>query len=288
MEVVPIPPNDQRKPVDRIRTRTFFILNDRLDEDILRNALDRLIRQHWRKLGARVVSRPDGSLEYHIADTFEEEYVLFIWSSKEYDHSIDTLPSFPKATPAEKGATLLPSLSSIEKYLRPEDWPLERKDEPPNAPLLYIHLSSFTDSTVIGVSLPHVASDQFGLANIMKAWLGVAKGEAPPPLVGYDKDILANGKAYKDYPKKEVVRKGRMRVRRRFEYPFVIMGFIPELIIHSKEIAHTLFLPLPLVASLRERCAKELMDKYSKDPGITNGDIITGLALKVISSSLVT
>jgi len=43
-----------------------------------------------------------------------------------------------------------------------------------------------------------------------------------------------------------------MRVRHRMEYPLVILGFIPELVFHRQEVSHTVFLPLPLVQSLRE------------------------------------
>jgi hypothetical protein len=83
MEVVPVLPTDQPKPPDNIRTRTFFIVDEQLDEDILRNALDRMIRDHWRKLGARLFKQPqDGVLEWHLPKTFDEKYVLFRWSPR--------------------------------------------------------------------------------------------------------------------------------------------------------------------------------------------------------------
>lgn len=282
MDIISIPLTDQLKPIPDLRTRTFFILNDRLDEEKLKNALDTLVRHHWRKLGARLVTRPkDGLLEYHLPSKFEEKYILFNWSSQEYDHSIDKVPSFPKATPPENGLALLPHLQSVESWLRPADWPLNRITEPPNVPLLYVHISLFADATSVGVSCPHVVVDQFGLANIIRAWLGLVKGDAPPPMIGFEDDIFGDEKPYADYTKNEVVRKGKMRVRRRMEYPFILMGFIPELIMHSKEDSYTLFLPLSLVQSLRERHSKTLTEKYGADPGITNGDIISAILLKV-------
>jgi hypothetical protein len=130
MEVISIPLTDQQKPLCNIRTRTFFILDDRLDEDLLKNALDRLIQDHWRKLGAQLVTRPkDGRLEYHLPQTFDEKYVLFKWSSEKYNHSIDKVASFLKAPPPEKGLALLPPLDSVNSLFRPSDWPFERKDE---------------------------------------------------------------------------------------------------------------------------------------------------------------
>lgn len=281
MEIIPIPLTDQLKPMNNIRTRTFFILDAFLDEELLRSALDHLIREHWRKLGARLITRSeDGLLEYHLLRKFGEKHKLFHWSSEEYNHSIDKLDSLPKATPPDKGISLLPPLSSIENWFRPANWPYELTDAP-GAPLLYVHMSLFTDATVIATSLPHVVADQFGLANIMKAWLGQVKGKAPPSMVGFSSDIFANEKSYADYREEEVVRKGRERVRDNMEYLFVIAPLVPELIIHWKEIPHTVFFPLPLVQSLHERHSKVLAKQYSTDCGISNGDIITAILLKV-------
>ena len=282
MEIIQVPPTDRQKPSDNIRSRTFFILNNRLDEDVLRSALDRLIRYHWRKLGARLITRPkDGLPEYHLPRIFDEKYGLFNWSSQEYDHSIDKVEFFPKPTPPENGIVLLPPPRFIEHWFRPLDWPLDRKEEPAGAPMLYVHMSLFADAAVLGINCPHILVDQFGKANIMRAWLGLIKGEVPQPMVGVKDDILTNGKLYAEYPVDEVVRKGRVKVRRWGEYPLVIMGYLPELIRDRKEDEYTVYLPLPLIVSLRERHSHALAAKYGVDPGISNSDIITGILLKV-------
>jgi hypothetical protein len=283
MEVIPVLPTDQHKPIDNIRTRTFFIVDEQLDEDTLRNALDRLVRDHWRKLGARLFKRPrDGVLEWHLPKTFDEKYVLFRWSSKEYDHSI-AKAGLPKTTPPALGVVLLPSPETFDKWFRPSDWPFEQKDEP-NAPLLHVHMSTFTDdTTVIAISCPHAVGDQYGLANIMKAWLGLTKGELPPAMVGFNEDVIPKGKEYSEYKKEEIVRKGRMRVRRTGEYPMIILGAIPDLILRPNEENHSLFVPVPVVESLKERCTKVLKEKYGTDPGLTNGDILTGILMKASS-----
>jgi hypothetical protein len=283
MEVIALLPTDQLKPVDKIRTRTFFIVDEQLDEDILRIALDRLIRDHWRKLGARLFKRPrDAVLEWHLPKTFGEKYDLFRWSSKEYNHSIDKT-GLPKSTPPEQGVVLLPPLEVFDKWFRPSDWPFEQKDEP-NAPLLHVHMSTFTDdTTVIAISCPHMVGDQYGMANIMKAWLGLAKGKMPPAMVGFNEDVIPKGKEYSEYQKEEIVRKGRIRVRRTGEYPVLVLGAIAELIIRPKEENYTLFVPVPVVESLKKRYTKVLKEKYGTDPGLTNGDILTGVVMKVSS-----
>ena len=115
----------------------------------------------------------------------------------------------------------------------------------------------------------------------MKAWLGLIKGEVPPPLVGVKDDYLAIARPYADYPATEVVRKGRARIRRRGEYSTVILAFIPDLVLHRKEETYTLFLPLQLIQSLRQRHSKTLMEKHGSHPGISENDIITAILLKV-------
>ena len=283
MEVIPVLPTDQHKPLNNIRTRTFFIVDERLDEDVLRNALDRLIRDHWRKLGARLFKRPrDGMLEWHLPKTFDEKYVLFRWSSEEYDHAID-ITGLPKTTPPEQGVVLLPCSGAVDKWFRPSDWPYTQNDEP-NAPLLLVHMSTFADdTTVIAISCPHTVGDQHGMANIMKAWLGLTKGEVPPAMVGFNEDVIPKGKEYSEYQKEEIVRKGRQRVRRTGEYTLIVLGIMPDLILRPKEVKHSLFVPVPVVESLKERHTKALKEKYGKDPGLTNGDILTGVITKVSS-----
>lgn len=281
MEVLSVSLTDQQKPVDGVRTRTFFILDDCLDENILKNALDHLIRDHWRKLGARLVKRPkDGLLEYHLPQTFSENHVLFNWSSEEYNHSITKFTSVLQRPPGN-GMILFPSVASIDKKFSPDHWPFERKDEPTNAPLLYVHLSLFPDATAIAISCPHVVVDQCGMANIMRAWLGLTRGEDPPPMVGYNKDVLPNEKLYTDCPKTEVFRKGRPQVRRKMDYIFIILGFIPDMLLNPRERSYVLFVPLPLVQSLRERCSKTLKEKYGIDPCLSSGDILTAILMKV-------
>ena len=281
MEVIRLPEIDQLKPVPNIRVRTFFILRKIVNEQILQDALDRLIRDHWRKLGARLATRhEDGLLEYHLPHTFDENYVLFNWTSKRHDGSIATL-GLPKASPPEAGITLQPHIETLEDQLSPSQWPLDRRMELSGAPLLFIHLTYFSDASCIAVNCPHAVADQFGLSNIMKAWLGISRGEEPPRMMGFNNNILTNERRYDDYPRKEVVRKGRLRVRRKGEYALALLPAIPDLALRRTEIKHTLFIPLPLIESLHQRHKSALDQKYGLDSGISHNDILCAILLKV-------
>jgi hypothetical protein len=129
MEVIPVMATDQQKPIHNIRTRTFFIFDVRLDESTLQSGLDNLIRNHWRKLGARLFTRPgdkNGLLEYRLPKTFDSGYHLFEWSSTEFNHSISNsapLRFFHDPPAVEKGVTLLHSLKDVDTVVRPPTWP---------------------------------------------------------------------------------------------------------------------------------------------------------------------
>jgi hypothetical protein len=68
-----------------------------------------------------------------------------------------------------------------------------------------------------------------------------------------------------------------MRARRTGEYPVIVLEVIPDLILRLKEVNHSLFVPVPVVESLKEHHTKALKEKYGTGPGLTNGDILTGV-----------
>ncbi|GJC81086.1 transcriptional regulator sdnM [Colletotrichum liriopes] len=214
-EVIPVPSRTSR-------SRTFFFLRHALDNDALKGALDTLIRHHWPKLGARLVTRPDdGFLEYHLPHTFPPDYKLFEWSSASFDAAMDEAAHVPKATAPEHGG----SLETVDAF----ELAAGAQARVPGAPTVWVHVSTFTDGTVVGVNLPHALSDQLGLRNILKAWLGILKGEAPPPMTGLRDDVVSEAvpKSYSDLTKAEARRKGKVRVRGKREYFKVLMGFAP-------------------------------------------------------------
>jgi hypothetical protein len=284
MDVIPISDADQFNPVNNTRTETYFIVDGQLDAAVLRDALDRLIRQHWRKIGARIVNRPrDGKLEYHLPQTFDADYELFRWTEEERDVSIDTVVSSSAIHPpsSEKTITLLPHSTEVAACFKPAQWPLCRRDEPADAPSFWVHLSLFNDWTVVALNMSHVLGDQLGMGNILRAWLGLVEGKVPPPMLGANEDILARMKPYSEFSPSEVHRIGKHRIKSRLENFLIILGLLPEMIFHRKEVGHTLFFPLPLIQSLRARYTKELTEKHGVAPNLTYGDVITGIMVKV-------
>ncbi|KAK3303685.1 uncharacterized protein B0T15DRAFT_540980 [Chaetomium strumarium] len=284
MEVIPISALDNVGAFRNTRVRTFFLLDDRLDEVKLRDALTGLIRDHWRKLGARIVMGKNKRRPvYHVPKVFDDNYELFRWS---VDHSASPIDEAApelqlKTAKPEGGVAVLPSVEVFDARFRPQHWPISL-DAEPDAPLLLVHLSLFADATVISTSHPHILGDQLGLANILKAWLGLLEHKAPPPMVGYNEDILPGQKPFAEYPKSETFKKGRHRVRGPFERLFILPGYIWEMILEPKEEKATVFFPLPVLQSLRERYTAGLSEKDGASAELTNGDIISAIMTKLV------
>ncbi|CEJ89393.1 hypothetical protein VHEMI05237 [[Torrubiella] hemipterigena] len=172
----------------------------------------------------------------------------------------------------------MPSIAEVDSWFKPADWPFHRTDDSADSPIIYAHLSLFTDATVICTSIPHATCDQMGLSQIVNAWLGLAEGIQPKPLTPSDQDVLP-GKS-RSYSKAEISRKGRQRVMGKGEYALVVMPFIPDLVLNSKEEPCTLFFPHELVKSLRKRHSEALREKHGNLPRISDGDILAAVLLK--------
>jgi hypothetical protein len=283
MEVIPIPLTNLLAPVPDIRTRTYFVVHERLDVEVLRKALDDLVRHHWRKLGARViaVAGKAGQFEYHLPQTFEDGYVLFKWTSEAKDDPIETAIPSLKCQPPTDTIGFYPAIQETEVSIGPAHWPVSRSEDDPDEPALLVHVSVYADATVVCMNILHAVADQLGLANIVKAWLGLVQGKTPPPLVGHNEDVVPHDKEFVDYKGGEMHRKGKLRVKGVLDKYLIALGFIPEFIFHPKETVLTTFLPAPLVHAIREKASKALSQEHGADPGISSGDVIAAILLKV-------
>ena len=279
-QIIPLAKIDQWKPINNIRSLVFFVLRQILNEDVLRASLDRLIRQHLPILGARI--RPtgkNGALQYHRPNTFTDDYELFNWSAAKVQSKLEENIGVLGASMNKEAATLGPSVPEIEAKLIPSEWPLERKQEKPDAPLLFVHLIHYLDATVVAMNLPHAVADMMGFASVVRAWMQVVRSEVPTTFLEPKPGVL-DGPA--DLPAADLRKKGAFRLTSRLDRLQVAGGFVPELAKQPKEDRRILFVPVPIVETLRNRLDKSLKAKHGQEtPSLTNGDILSGLVVKV-------
>jgi len=121
---------------------------------------------------------------------------------------------------------------------------VERKFDKPDTPLLSVHLTRYTNSTVVAMNLPHAVADQMGFGSLIKAWLLVYRGEQPPPFLDLSQGQLDGPK---NVSSKDMRTKGKYRLVSRKEKLEINLGLMLHLMPPSKEERRTLFFPTALI-----------------------------------------
>ncbi|KEY75003.1 hypothetical protein S7711_01345 [Stachybotrys chartarum IBT 7711] len=281
VKFVSLKPIDQRSVVRQIRTLVFFVVKATLDVEALRASLDTLIRLHLPILGASVkFGAAKGDLgAYQYPERYPDDAVLFAWSAASVGTTLEAAGLLPDVSKPEGAVVWGRKIPDFEVAWTPQDWPRECKDDKPDTPLLLVHVTSYQDATVVSVNIPHFVSDQRGIASMMTAWLLVAGGKPPPQFVNLGVHDL-DGPT--DLPSSELRKKGTYRLKTKGEHIRTIIGFMPDIIRNREEERRVLILSAATVASLRDKCNKEVEIKYGKDgPSLTNGDIVSAVLIKV-------
>ncbi|KAM7200698.1 Transcriptional regulator sdnM [Naviculisporaceae sp. PSN 640] len=203
-EPPPVVPTDTISPlrfVDELYPFAFdfsLVFRDVLDVEVLRAAAESVLqRDGWRQLGARLRRNQSGKLEYHLPAHFSQERPLFLFTTDDRtDVSINDHPvlrDVPSANPDKPAVHETPA-ATFRRHMRgpnsPEafdDWLYK------DIPQLAIHIISFSDATIITVTLLHTLTDFLGLMAFYKAWLLTLHGRPDeiPPYIGYlDADPL--------------------------------------------------------------------------------------------------
>lgn len=279
--IIPLEPIDQWIPIDVIRTFVFLIVRATLDEEAMRTALDRLIRNHLPILGSRLetVSK-NGNLAYRLPTSFPADYQLFQWSSGTVDSTLADAQLLPKETQADGDILHGPrSIPELEGEWTPSTWPKERKFERPDTPLLLVHITKYTDATVVALNLPHAVADQMGFGSLIAAWMQLVKGETPAEFLELEPGTLHG---LQDPSEEELRKKNTFRIMGKSERVRATMNFLPDLIINLNEVRLLLFFPISLIEGLRDRHTKALKAKYGEEvPALTSGDIIFTVLAKL-------
>lgn len=278
-KIIPLSAKDQWRPINNIRSLAFFVVRDILDGEFMRASLDKLIRNHIPLLYAQVKpSGADGWLQYHLTSPLPDKHEAFGWSVSNVASTLEETNLVPDQNP-QRGVTILPDITVLEPCWIPADWPVCRDQDKPDTPLLLVHLTYYTNATVVAINLPHCVSDQIGYGSVIRSWIDIMKGKEPLPFIELPEDGLDGDK---DISIKELHKKYEFRLRTKRERAEVLMGIVPELVIRSKETRCILFLPVVVINGLRDRWKKELKGKYGSDAvDITNSDVVVGVVAKV-------
>ncbi|VUC29898.1 unnamed protein product [Clonostachys rosea] len=259
--------------------------DDVLDPEKLHDGLRKLI-QHgdWRKLGGRLRKKSDGNVELHVPKEFTKERPAVQFSAENIDISIDehsTARQFPRAT---ESPSLHPGQEVFQEFSAFSKGPTTLQGYlQSDHPALRVHVTTFTDATLVALTWPHAVAGALGLKNILTAWSVSLKDEGNiPALLGARKDVLDGIGTSQDctvpYVLDNVELKGWGFVKFAFRLMWTVLW-------RPKVETRTICLPRDFVSKLRRDTVKEFgeIQGPSGDVFLSEGDVLTAWLTRFVS-----
>ncbi|KLU85083.1 hypothetical protein MAPG_04115 [Magnaporthiopsis poae ATCC 64411] len=263
---------------------TMLRFDEVLDAEMLRDSLARLPTiGDWRKLGARIRMNAAGKLEYHIPKQFTEDRPAVAFTSEVHrvrvdDHELGR--KLPRATPGK--ASVQAGCATFDSFAPPPEAPRTLKDYlRSGAPLLWLHVVTFADATLVTLGWPHMAMDGVGLSQVLQAWAVVLAGgdEFVPPMLSLRYDPMGtltakDGPAAK-IPEEEFFMAEEM-VTNVLLYLLCIVYLVVSLMFGDKMKQHMVWVPKATLVKLRQEALAGL---EALDNGAAPGSLGGGAKL---------
>ncbi|KAI6804076.1 hypothetical protein KC361_g440 [Hortaea werneckii] len=283
-EVIPLHYLDDQFYTRALVLHFFSRFDDVLDPEKLRSALDRLLHiGGWRKLGARLRLNDAGGLEYHVPAEFTAERPPFSFTrvntgiSKE-DHYIAR--RIPRNSSGSQKPVLFEDAANFSDLIYSPDTPTKLEDWLyTDRPPLSLHIVTFTDATVVGLSWSHTLLDAMGRHLLQRAWTAVLEGREQdvPPFQGYHEDPITPVVDHTP-PEQHVLYDHLLRG---FGFVMFVMYMILEFVWWPKQSSRIILLPGPYIQDLRQQALQDLQEQQQPKsetnepaPFVSEGDII--------------
>ncbi|KAL2059813.1 hypothetical protein VTL71DRAFT_10197 [Oculimacula yallundae] len=168
--------------------------DDVLDVEKLHTSLSRLLEiGDWRKLGGRLRNDGGGTLEIHVPLQFSEKRPAINFSHDVMGTCIGNHPLAKQLPIPTENASAQPnpydliSLGVRAEVPKTVEDMLDR-----DLPQISLHVTSFQDATLVGISWPHCVMDSLGYKEFLHAWSLVLNGRESevPRLLGARHDVL--------------------------------------------------------------------------------------------------
>ncbi|KAI7381981.1 hypothetical protein KC328_g11929 [Hortaea werneckii] len=292
-EVIPLHYLDDQFYTRALVLHFFSRFDDVLDPEKLREALDRLLHiGGWRKLGARLRLNDAGRLEYHVPAEYTAERPPFSFTRVNTGISIEEhyiARRIPRNSSGSQKPVLFEDAAHFSILIYSPDTPTKLEDwlytdKPP----LSLHIVTFTDATVVGLSWSHTLLDAMGRHLLQRAWTAVLEGREHdvPPFQGYYEDPITP--VVNQTPPEQHVLYDHLLSG--FGFFVFVMYMILEFVWWPKQSSRIILLPGPYVQDLRQQALQDLHanKKEGNDervPFVSEGDIIFAwLARKTIQA----
>ncbi|KAI7198592.1 hypothetical protein KC316_g3977 [Hortaea werneckii] len=270
----------------------FSRFDDVLDPEKLRKALERLLQiGGWRKLGARLRLNNAGRLEYHVPAEYTAERPPFSCTRVNTGISIEEhyiARRIPRNSSGSQKPVLFEDAAHFSDLIYSPDTPTKLEDwlytdKPP----LSLHIVTFTDATVVGLSWSHTLLDAMGRHLLQCAWTAVLEGREQdvPAFQGYYEDPITPV-VDQTSPEQHVLYDHLLSG---FGFFVFVMYMILEFVWWPKQSSRIILLPGPYVQDLRQQALQDLHankeENNDREPFVSEGDIIFAwLAQKTIQA----
>ncbi|KAB8271706.1 hypothetical protein BDV30DRAFT_240184 [Aspergillus minisclerotigenes] len=227
-----------------------------------------LYRNYWKlgiggSLGVRLRIEPNGKLEIHVPRPFTAQQSAVAFTHNTFDMGIGRHPAACRLPKPTDGPSTQPISDDFWSFIVRADHPATIEEMIRlYVPQLSLHITSFTDATLVTLTWLHTLMDAMGSQALVSAWSSVLAGqdEEVPLVLGTHKDILADLSPNND----------------------TFMGRIVELSPGRK-------FPEDTFARLQKRIREEATESArtsDQKPFVSDGDILTAWATHTVASSM--
>ncbi|KAI1304517.1 hypothetical protein F5Y03DRAFT_384741 [Xylaria venustula] len=261
--------------------------NHVLDVSKLHDGLTRLIHHgDWRKIGGRLRVRPDGWLEVHVPAEFTKDRPAVQFTSQTFDVAIEEHQIGSQLPKLTDRPSLHAGPRSFDSFNPIPDVPEALRDYIySDRPILRLHVTSFTNSTLVTIIWPHAIAGGLGISEIISAWSKTLHNdEETPKLLGTRSDILDGvGTEKDDVPPYHL---GPSEIKGWGFLKFVV-GMIWSVITHPQVESRAICLPRQFLSQLRESCLRELQAAHPGEdaPFLSEGDVLEAWGSRFVAKA---
>jgi hypothetical protein len=233
------------------------------------------------------LARQNGELEIHVPKVFTPARPAVSFSRVDLKSPIEEHPlgkTFPKAT---RGPSIQAGPGDFRPFASQEAAPATLDDFVYNdIPQLSLHITSFTDATLVALSWPHTLMDVMGQHALLRAWSLVLAGreDKVPPVLGAREDAIF---AAADEPGEvSGFELGRERLQGWAMLAFGLR-FAWDMLWNQVVDTRTVYLPKAVVCELRREAEADLAaeDGGEGKPFVSEGDVLTAWATRAVALS---
>lgn len=231
-------------------------------------------------------NQKNGNLEIHVPRQFTPEEPAVTFSREVLATSVGTHP-LGKRLPALTDYCAVRQFSSDPRDFAGIPNPPKSVEEmmKRNATLLHLHITCFSDATVVGITWPHVVMDAMGLRALLRNWSLVLNNKAGDvlPLVGVQYDPLQELLRQDTGPTEESVLE-RLGIGL-LGTGVMLLRIIWMMLWNPGFEQRTIILPQDSMDRLCVQARSDVITQSGKEPFISEADVLAAWAARILAAS---